>query len=132
METILKQVQSKERLKSEETEKIRTTENKSKRKMQKKKTLKTTLKKEQVTMKTAILIFYKNLPTVNLEQNLLIYQTAKKTEKMIIKKKKLVPNKTKRHFQRKMLRKVLTENVLVTIKKAVVIVKFLLKHSLVQ
>ena len=31
-------------------------------------------------MKTAILIFYKNLPTVNLEQNLLIYQTAKKTE----------------------------------------------------
>ena len=84
--------------------------------MQKKKTLKTTKKKEQVTMKIAILIFYKNLTTVNLEQNLLIYQTAYKTEKMIMKKKKLVPNKTKRHFQRKMLRKDLTENVLVTIK----------------
>ena len=88
-------------------EKIRTTENKSKRKDAEEKYLENNLENKQVTTKTAILIFYKNLSTVNLEQNLLIYQTAKRTEKMIMKKKKLVPNKTKRHFQRKMLRKVL-------------------------
>ena len=45
LETILKQVQSKERLKSEETEKIRTTENKSKRKDAEEKDLENNLEK---------------------------------------------------------------------------------------
>ena len=116
LETILKQVQSKERLKSEETEKIRTTENKSKRKDAEEKDLENNLEKRASHNENSDPDILKNLPTVNLEQNLLIYQTAKKTEKMIMKKKKLVSNKTKRHFQRKMLRKVLTENILVTIK----------------
>ena len=45
LETILKEVQSKERLKSEETEKIRTTENKSKRKDAEEKDLENNLEK---------------------------------------------------------------------------------------
>ena len=45
LEKILKQVQSKERLKSEETEKIRTTENKSKRKDAEEKDLENNLEK---------------------------------------------------------------------------------------
>ena len=45
LETILKQVQSKERLKSEETEKVRTTENKSKRKDAEEKDLENNLEK---------------------------------------------------------------------------------------
>ena len=120
LETTLKQVQSKqskERLKSEETEKIRTTENKSKRKDAEEKDLENNLEKRARHNENSDPDILQE-PTYNEPRTEPTDLSNNKENRENDNEKEEISTqqKTKRHFQTKMLRKVLTENVLVRIK----------------